>query len=309
MDDQRYCIVKMLRTVLLPLAIFAGLFSPWTYQWAWIVKWLLACMVFFAFVGPTHFSWQSTFALLRRLTPVWLLLAPLSWMCLHFFFPQWPGAAWAVFMICMAPTATAAPAVVRMGGGDPTHVVSGVVVQHLLTGFAIPLWAGILGGAEMMGWEIPTRILLGTLPMVVLPLALAYVVRKYFVHVANTLVRIQSINLFLWAIAVFLVVGHARHDFSELGMAKEVGAIYQISGIALFSLLLCLFQFYLGYKISQSLGHGDEGSQILGQKNTILAIWVASTWFGSWAMLGPLFYILWQNLYIAWRAANDVRST
>lgn len=301
--------MKLLRTVLLPLSILLGFLSPWAVSWAWIVKWLLAAMVFLAFVGPTRFSWNSTVNLQIRLLPFWLFLAPLAWIGMRVLFPQWPGAAWAIFMVCMAPTATAAPAVMRMTGGDPTQVVSGVVIQHLVAGFSIPFWAGILGGKEMLGWEIPYQIMVGTLPMVVAPLLLAFLVRKLRSDFADRLVRLQPLNLFLWAFAVFLVVGRARHDFSELGMISEPGAVIQIIAIACVSLVFCLVQFYLGFKLSNSLGHGMEGSQILGQKNTILAIWVASTWFGSWAMLGPLFYILWQNLYIAWGAAHERKTT
>lgn len=301
--------VKTLRTVLLPLSILLGLLSPWTAEFAGSVKWLLSSMVFLAFVGPTRFSWQTTYKTQLRLLPFWLFLAPVSWLITRTLFPDWPGLSWAVFMVCIAPTATAAPAVVRMSGGDPTLVVTGVVMQHILAGLAIPMWSGVLGGAEMQGWEIPYRIMVGTIPMIVAPLILAFLMRKFWTSLANSLVRIQPINLFLWAIAVFIVVGKARHDFSELGMISEPGAVSQIIAIAICALLFCLLQFYSGYKLVSSIGHGDEGSQIIGQKNTILAIWVASTWFGSWAMLGPLFYILWQNIYIAWRAAHERRIT
>lgn len=301
--------MRLLRILLLPAAIILGLFSPWAVAWAWLVKWLLAGMVFFAFVGSIRFSWGSTWILLSRLTPVWFFLAPLCWLLMREIFPQWPGVSWAVFMVCMAPTATAAPVVVRMAGGDPTHVVAGVVLQHLLAGLAIPLWVGVLGGVGLSGYAVPKQILIGSIPMIVFPLWLAFLCRKFIPRLADHLERIQPLNLFLWAIAVFLVVGRARHDFAELGLLDIPGAPAQIGVIALASLLLCIGLFYLGYVVGNGSGQGDEGSQILGQKNTILAIWIAGTWLGSWAMLGPLFYILWQNLYIAWRAAQGSKPT
>lgn len=295
--------MKLMRTIMLPTAILCGLLFPAAGEWAWSVKWLLGAMVFMAFVGPVHFSWQSTRSVLVRIMPVWLLLAPILGYITSLLFPNMPGLAWAVFLVCVAPTATAAPAVIRMGGGDPSLVVSGVVLQHLLVGILVPFWVGVTGMSDANPWILPQKILLGTLPLVVIPLGLAMLLRRLKSSWANQLVRFQPGNLFLWAIAVFFVVAKARADFALLHLH---GASMQIGLTALFSLLLCALQFALGRKLISGQ-HQEEGAQILGQKNTILAIWIATNWFGPWAVLGPLFYILWQNLYIAWQAARGVK--
>ena len=304
---------------MLPSAILLGLLLPQAHVLAWLVRWLLAGMVFLAFIAPGKASWRDSWKVLGRTVPVWLLLAPLLAMAMHALFPSHPGLALAAFMVCVAPTATAAPAVVRMSGGDPTIVVTSVVLQHLAVGLLIPFWVLLLGpeiGVATQGgygvWEIPRQILVGTLPLVVLPLAFARVVRTSLPMLADRVARVRFLSLVLWAFAVFLVVARARGELGALVQASELkGATgqslaWQLGGIALVSLVLCLFQFGLG-RVLVPGAHREEGAQVLGQKNTILAIWVAGTWFGPWASLGPLFYVLWQNLYIAWQASRSVK--
>jgi BASS family bile acid:Na+ symporter len=73
--------------------------------------------------------------------------------------------------------------------------------------------------------------------------------------------------------------------------------IYQI---AFFSLLLCILFFFLGQTITPK-NLKVEGGQSLGQKNNGFTVWVALTFISPLAVLGPVFYILFQNFYISWQ--------
>ncbi|MCB0731519.1 MAG: transporter, partial [Ignavibacteriae bacterium] len=73
--------------------------------------------------------------------------------------------------------------------------------------------------------------------------------------------------------------------------------IYQI---ALFSFLFCVFFFNAGkFVVPKNLR--VEGGQSLGQKNNGFTVWVALTFISPLAVLGPVFYILFQNIYISWQ--------
>jgi BASS family bile acid:Na+ symporter len=69
--------------------------------------------------------------------------------------------------------------------------------------------------------------------------------------------------------------------------------------IGLTSLLLCFLNFILG----RFLGGREfsvEGGQSLGQKNNAFTIWIALTFVSPLAVLGPVFYVLFQNIFISW---------
>jgi len=289
-----------LRTILLPLAIVLGLLFPQAHVCGFLLRWVIASMMFLAFVGPLRATWNDSGRVLVRLMPVWLLLGPLCCILLRILLPHHLEYSWAVLLICLAPTGNAAPSVAALRGGAPKIVIAGVLVQHVLVGFLIPLWVWLLGGGSL-GAEIPRRILLGTLPLVILPLLAAWVVRKILPNVATRLHRVQGISLILWACAVFLVVAGARYDLGRMELfATGMWAWAHLVGLAAISLLTCIVLFKLGARLGGQ-SFPEESSQILGQKNTILAIWIATTWFGPWVVLGPLTYVLWQNLYLAWQ--------
>ena len=79
--------------------------------------------------------------------------------------------------------------------------------------------------------------------------------------------------------------------------------------IAATSLLICLLQFIGGRAIGARYGRTVAGGQGLGQKNTILAIWLTQTYLNPLATLGPGLYVLWQNLVNSWQIWNKMRQT
>ena len=65
--------------------------------------------------------------------------------------------------------------------------------------------------------------------------------------------------------------------------------------MAFAALLLCIGQFALGRYIGRRHGETIAGGQGLGQKNTILAIWMAQVYLSPLSSIGPAAYVLWQN--------------
>ena len=66
--------------------------------------------------------------------------------------------------------------------------------------------------------------------------------------------------------------------------------------LALISLVVCCLQFYVGRKIGARFGDKVAGAQGLGQKNTILALWVSLTYLNPIISIAPAAYIAWQNI-------------
>ena len=55
-------------------------------------------------------------------------------------------------------------------------------------------------------------------------------------------------------------------------------------------------QFYIGRKVGVKFGDKIAGAQGLGQKNTILALWLSLTYLNPIISVAPASYIMWQNI-------------
>jgi BASS family bile acid:Na+ symporter len=51
----------------------------------------------------------------------------------------------------------------------------------------------------------------------------------------------------------------------------------------------------VGHSLGQALGDVVAGGQSVGQKNTILAIWMSLNFLNPIASIAPTAYIVWQN--------------
>ena len=78
-------------------------------------------------------------------------------------------------------------------------------------------------------------------------------------------------------------------------MAEPYEKIPEMLLLAFLSLLTCCGQFLIGRKIGARYGEKISGAQGLGQKNTVLAIWMALTFLNPIASVGPAAYVAWQN--------------
>ena len=129
-------------------------------------------------------------------------------------------------------------------------------------------------------------------PLLIIPLIIAYLLRKIAPKVANTIATHQGISFYLWAIALFIVVGRAI----SFVISEPSDEIPTMIALAVGAAIACCIQFWAGRKIGYLCGDKVAGAQGLGQKNTILAIWLALTWLHPLASVGPAAYIAWQNI-------------
>lgn len=71
--------------------------------------------------------------------------------------------------------------------------------------------------------------------------------------------------------------------------------------LAAVALVICLLQFTLGRYIGRRFGDTVAGGQSIGQKNTVLAIWMAQTWLDPLSSVAPAAYVIWQNIVNSWQ--------
>ena len=125
------------------------------------------------------------------------------------------------------------------------------------------------------------------------PFLLAIVMRKFTPNLSDKMGCYSSFSFYLWTLALTIVTGKTI-TFITL---QNKGSYFMEIIIALAALFICIAQFLLGRKIGRKYNDTVAGGQGLGQKNTILAIWMAQTYLNPIASIGPGAYVLWQNLF------------
>ena len=108
--------------------------------------------------------------------------------------------------------------------------------------------------------------------------------------------RIANLAFNLWAVSLSLAIG-----VSVKALVHSEESLWIMVGIALASLLCCLLQFGLGRLIGRKHGEPVAGTQALGQKNTVFAIWMGYTFLDPVTALAGGFYSLWHNLVNSWQ--------
>ena len=78
--------------------------------------------------------------------------------------------------------------------------------------------------------------------------------------------------------------------------------------IAFAGLVTCCLQFYFGKRIGSAYNDRISAGRALGQKNTVLAIWMAVTYLNPLSSVGPGSYVVWQNIinsYQLWKKRKN----
>ena len=126
---------------------------------------------------------------------------------------------------------------------------------------------------------------------ILLPLVLALAMRAVTPRLHRELGSRQSVSFYIWAVSLFIVVGRSVSFI----MAEPADRIPEIVALALGAGVVCALQFLVGRRIGAHYGDRISGAQGLGQKNTVLAIWLALTYLNPVSSVGPAAYIAWQN--------------
>ena len=101
----------------------------------------------------------------------------------------------------------------------------------------------------------------------------------------------HELSFYLWAVALALAMTVTTRSImhSEVSFATEI-CLFVVS------LASCLFQFYFGRKIGKRFNDQVTAGQSLGQKNTVLAIWMGYTFFTPITSIAGGFYSIWHNV-------------
>ena len=207
--------------------------------------------------------------------------------------------AQAVMICVLTATATSAPVVAGILGGSISVTAAYAIVSNLSVAFVAPIFLSLVGekGETVSFGSTFWHILFSVMPILVGPFLVAFIIRKGAPALHRRIYSAQILSFYLWAAALTVVIGNV----TQYVKMQDDGNYTLEAVIAGVSLVICLAQFFFGRKIGRHYGRTVAGGQSLGQKNTVLAIWLTQTYLNPLATLGPGLYVLWQNLVNSWQ--------
>ena len=292
-----------LRSILMLLAILLGVLLPQAHILSPLMPFFIGLMMALTFVSkvpPQKHGYTFKIELRALLMGIFLCGCLLG---MKKFFGLSLPIVLGGMLICLCPPANSAPVMTKMLGGNPILALKIFLVGSIFACFSIPLIFGYFCpppvGMEHLDFMGLSKTIFNSIqPIITIPLAIALGLRSFYPEVADKIEKLQKYTMFIWIFNVFILLSKASYDVRAMGVQKlwEAGDFQKT---ALLSLSLCVLLFFLGW-VCERKSHPIEGSQSMGQKNTMLVIWLAQLYAGPIAALCPTFYVVWQNLVLSW---------
>lgn len=198
----------------------------------------------------------------------------------------------ALLMCIISPCATAAAVVTQKLGGSLEQTTTYTFLSNFLTVLLVPIcFPMIEKSAHITFWEAFLQIFYEVLMVLVVPMALAYVVKHYMHRLHRWIISVRDLSYYMWGCSLMIVTGTTVKN-----IVHAQTTVVLLLSIALLGLVLCVVQFAVGRFIGHYFNRTQEAGQALGQKNTAFAIWIAYTYLNPLSSVGPGCYILWQNI-------------
>ncbi len=196
-------------------------------------------------------------------------------------------------MLCLiCPTATSAAVVVGKLDGRPANVITYTIIINLMVAWVVPMFIPLVHPQVGVSFVSAFLMIMGKVfPLLICPLLLAFLVRYLLPSIHKRILKYPDLPFYLWAIALSLAITMTTKSIAH----THLSVIYQVY-IALISLAACALQFYVGKKIGRCYGDSITAGQALGQKNTVLIIWMGYTFFTPITAIAGGFYSVWHNV-------------
>lgn len=287
---------QKLKPWMLPLAMLTGIIlHNYIGHVAFLSKYLIFIMLLITYcrvelrdfrVGP--YIWWPLALQIGGAIIAYILISPFS-----------PILAQGAFICMFCPTATAAPVITGMLGGKVSRVATYSLFSHISVALLAPLllsWIAEGDNLAATGFtfaESVSAIGLTVLPLILGPLVVALTMQRFAPKAHHAVATRQGLSFYIWALALIIVVGNSvsfiLHEPSEM--------VPEILMLAAISLAACILQFTTGRRIGRHYGDRISTSQCLGQKNTVLAIWLTLTYLNPIISVAPAAYVAWHNTF------------
>ena len=292
--------LKNIKSYMMPISMGIGILSyPVLSQLAFLTPYLIFFMLLLSYsnlsVRLIRFSKLHFYLLAIQLVGS-VVVYGILYYCTN------PVVAQGVMICILAPTATSAVVITGMLDGNMASLTAYSLLSNLAVAIAAPVFFTVIGDnfnqMSFIGefWQIGKRIFI----LLILPFIISIVISQVS-PTGHSFIRKQKyLSFYLWNIALIIVTARTTNFLLTEGQG-HFHLMILIFGLAL---VVCILQFITGRKLGKRYNDTVAGGQGLGQKNTILAIWMAQSYLNPISSIGPGAYILWQNMinsYQVWR--------
>lgn len=210
----------------------------------------------------------------------------------------------AAILCFICPTATAAAVVTEKLGGNISETISYTILINIATACTIPVLLPLLSDAQHYSFgSLATIIMIRTFPLLIIPMAAAWIFRTFFRKITERINQVRNLAFYLWGVALSIAMGITAQSVAHTSVGFGT-----LLGIALVSLICCAFQFWTGKAIGRHFGESISAGQSFGQKNTVFAIWLGSSFMNPATAIAGGCYSIWHNLFNTWQIQQKQRK-
>ena len=202
------------------------------------------------------------------------------------------------FMLAIiCPTATACAVVTQKLGGDSAATTSYTIIINLVVALLCPLLLPVAHPQPGLTFLPAFMVIINKVfPLLIVPLFLAWFVRYLMPSFHKRIVATKDLAFYMWAVSLAIAIA-----VTCKALAHSEESLWNVGGIAVVTLVACLFQFTFGKWIGSHYGKRMEAGQALGQKNTVFIIWLGYTFLSPITAAAGGFYSVGHNLVNSWQ--------
>ncbi len=280
----------MLRTMAMPLGMLVGVLLCREVAWleqhtaGMLTPTFIFLMLFFTFcrvdARKIRFSgmhiWLMLFQIVGSVAVYWAL----SYLS--------PVVAQGGMICVLAPVAMAAVVIGGMLGANIETMAAYSLLCNVVIAFVAPILLHHFGNGECSMGQILQKVA----PLLIAPFVAGQFCRFCLPKVSGWVSRHSQISFYVWLMSLVVIIGRTTCfilDYSEADRGIEIA-------LAAVALVICVVQFTTGRALGRKYGDAAAGGQSLGQKNTVLAVWISQSFLDPIASIAPTAYIVWQNL-------------
>ena len=203
----------------------------------------------------------------------------------------------AAFICFICPTAASVAVVTEKLGGSIGSLTTYTVIANLFTMLIIPsLFPLVERGANVTFLYMSMMVLRNVTTVLVVPLALALLTRRFVPKLAEKVKNVPDLAFYMWCFNLVILTGETLRNILHAPVSGYILAL-----LLLVPLAVCLLQFSIGKAVGRPFGDSISAGQALGQKNTIVGIWLTLTFLNPLCAIAPGAYVVWQNVVNGWQ--------
>lgn len=277
------------------LAPISEMASPWLPQWLPIGLFLLLyvtfCKIKISELKPR--TWHFVIQLVRTSIAAFMVLI----ITMFGAEPNVKLVLEGMFICFICPTAAAVVVITEKLGGSIGSLTIFTIIANLVTMVIIPLFFPMVEREADITFVVAMLMVLRNVTSVlVVPLVLALLSRRFIPEFVAKLNKHKNLGFYIWCVNLAIVTGLTLNNISKSTVSGWV-----LWWLLITPLFVCLIQFSLGKFIGSFWNDSISAGQALGQKNTVVGIWLTMTFLNPLAAVAPGAYVLWQNLVNGWQ--------